>query len=131
MWESPIDVAHKEMEKAIVALAKKLDEGTMKAVFEVGIHVDKEELIKALAYDRDQYNKGYREGHDKGWDEGYNQGCEDAHVHGVNTRAEYDSLFECSVCGWFDDDTYTAMTPTYNYCPGCGAKIDKEAEKNE
>ena len=28
----------------------------------VGFHVDKQELIKALAYDREQYQKGYDDG---------------------------------------------------------------------
>lgn len=33
----------------------------MKAVQSVGFDVNKEELIKALMYDRNQYEKGYRE----------------------------------------------------------------------
>lgn len=28
----------------------------------IGFHINKEELIKALQYDRDQYNKGYKDG---------------------------------------------------------------------
>ena len=40
-------------------------ENCMKAVIEIGISVDKGELIKALEYDRDQYNKGYRAGIDE------------------------------------------------------------------
>lgn len=31
----------------------------MKAVHDVGFDVDKHELMKALAYDREQYKKGY------------------------------------------------------------------------
>ena len=34
----------------------------MKAVQEVGVVVDKDELIKALNYDRQQYQKGYEDG---------------------------------------------------------------------
>lgn len=34
----------------------------LKAVQNVGIVVDKEELLKALKYDRDQYDKGYADG---------------------------------------------------------------------
>ena len=34
----------------------------LKAVKEIGIDVDKEELLKALKYDREQYNKGYADG---------------------------------------------------------------------
>ena len=34
----------------------------MKAIRKVGVNVDKEELIKALQYDRNQYAKGYEDG---------------------------------------------------------------------
>lgn len=44
--------------------------------------------------------------------------------HGRNINAEWPSLFECSVCGWSDDDTTTGDTTVYNYCPNCGAKMD-------
>ena len=47
---------------------------------------------------------------------GYNKACS--------------SLFDCSECGWTDCDTYTGDTTTYNYCPNCGAKMDKEAERD-
>lgn len=51
-------------------------------------------------------------------------------VHGYNKDFDYPSLFECSVCGWFDGDTYTGYTSEYNYCPNCGAKMDGERENN-
>jgi hypothetical protein len=38
------------------------ENGVLKAVHNVGFHVDKEELAKALAYDRGQYDKGYEDG---------------------------------------------------------------------
>lgn len=38
-----------------------MEENVMKAVQNVGIYVDKEELVKALEYDRDQYSKGYED----------------------------------------------------------------------
>ena len=34
----------------------------MKAIRKVGVNVDKDELIKALQYDRNQYTKGYEDG---------------------------------------------------------------------
>ena len=34
----------------------------MEAIRKVGVNVDKEELIKALQYDRNQYTKGYEDG---------------------------------------------------------------------
>lgn len=45
-------------------------------------------------------------------------------VHGRNLAEDTPSRFECSECGWTDWDTYTGDSDTYNYCPGCGAKMD-------
>lgn len=55
MYESPIDVIYSDMET-------KLEDGILKAVQDVGIAVNKQELLKALQYDRDSYRKGYEDG---------------------------------------------------------------------
>ena len=55
MWESPIKVMHKQVKM-------QMEEEILKAVQEVGIVVDKEELMKALKHDREQYKKGYADG---------------------------------------------------------------------
>lgn len=34
----------------------------LKAVQKIGVHVDKEELLKALRYDREQYEQGFEDG---------------------------------------------------------------------
>lgn len=52
MYKSPIDIILGEFEL-------KFEDAICKAVRDVGIVVDKDELIKALKYDRDQYDKGY------------------------------------------------------------------------
>lgn len=52
MYESPIDIIYSAMQT-------KLEGEVYKAVQNVGINVDKDELIKALSYDRQQYEKGY------------------------------------------------------------------------
>lgn len=39
-----------------------MEENVMKAIQNVGIYVDKEELVKALEYDREQYSKGFHDG---------------------------------------------------------------------
>lgn len=55
MYESPINAIMGEMQLAY--------EGEiLKAVRKCNIIVDKEELVKALNYDRDQYKKGYEDG---------------------------------------------------------------------
>jgi hypothetical protein len=59
MYKSPIDVMIADIQHQI---AQQQDEEIYKAVVSVGINVDKDELIRALQYDRDQYNKGYAAG---------------------------------------------------------------------
>lgn len=54
MYKSPIDVIHGEMQM-------QLEGEIFRVVQNVGVCVDKEELLKALAYDRNQYEKGYAE----------------------------------------------------------------------
>ena len=44
--------------------------------------------------------------------------------HGRNLNADYPSLFECSVCGYINDDTESGKPSTFNYCPNCGARMD-------
>lgn len=55
MYDSPIEIIQTQMQM-------QMDEGILKAVQGVVIDVNKEELIKALAYDREQYSKGYKDG---------------------------------------------------------------------
>ena len=59
MWESPVniyetisDMVEKEIEENIIIEIKR----------QLGIDINKEELIKALQYDRNQYDKGYQDG---------------------------------------------------------------------
>lgn len=55
-YESPINLIMGEYRCHI-------EENIFNAVQNVGVDVNKEELIKALAYDRKQYEKGYQEGY--------------------------------------------------------------------
>ena len=59
MYKSPIDILVSDIQHQI---AEQQDEEIYKAVVSVGINVDKEELIRALAYDRHQYMKGHMDG---------------------------------------------------------------------
>lgn len=51
-WESPIKAYMGELQVTI-------ENGIYRAVQQCGFDVDKEELLKALQYDRQQYEKGY------------------------------------------------------------------------
>lgn len=59
MYKSPIEVVVSHVQEMII---QKQEEQTCAAIQKVGIKVDKQELLKALAYDRGQYQKGYTDG---------------------------------------------------------------------
>lgn len=58
-YKSPIGVI---MEDIAQQMAIEFDNNVVKAVQKYAIDVDKEELFRALAYDRNQYNKGFEDG---------------------------------------------------------------------
>lgn len=66
MYKSPIELLYQD---CAINFRDEVDEKVYEAVQKVGIHVDKEELIKALAYDREQYNRGYADGYTDGSEE--------------------------------------------------------------
>ena len=114
MWQSPIHINTLKPEIDI-------DGEIVKAVWRYGVEVDKEELLRALQYDRDQYQKGYADGK------------ADAQKHGYWVGIEYDGyadgcpvyhLWECSCC--HDEFESEGDPPPYDYCPDCGAKMDGE-----
>lgn len=55
MYKSPIEAIYGEVKNAF-------ENGVLTAVQNCDIHVDKNELIRALQYDREQYEKGYADG---------------------------------------------------------------------
>ena len=58
MYELPIQITT-EVQNSIQT---DVDESVYKVIQKYGINVDKEELIRALKYDREQYDKGYADG---------------------------------------------------------------------
>ncbi len=59
MYESPITMMVSEIEHKI---REQQEQQVMEAVQNVGVDVDKDELLRALQYDRDQYEKGFLDG---------------------------------------------------------------------
>ena len=57
-YESPITIMTKLIQDQT---ADRIENGIFKAVQYVGIFVDKEELVRALRYDRNEYEKGYHD----------------------------------------------------------------------
>lgn len=56
MYESPITIVYGDIQ---TEFKKETESLIVNCVQNVGVDVDKDELIKALSYDRDQYDKGY------------------------------------------------------------------------
>lgn len=79
-YESPIQIVCREMQNTF-------DSDVMKAVLNYGISVDKDELIRALQYDRDQYEKGFADG-----------------VH-VNLGEDVVRVVRCKDCKHYNEDS--------------------------
>ena len=66
MYEAPIELSIMQddgvIEKIKMKMAEAQDNYVYECITNVGVNVDKEELIKALQYDREQYEKGYADG---------------------------------------------------------------------
>ena len=117
-YESPISINYIMREQE-----KQIEKDVLKVIASYNINVDADELVKALQYDRNQYEKGYKAGfHDAQqvkhgkweWEPGY-----------VGTTAK------CSVCGLSPMGFYSlpiiqiGRLPEYPFCPKCGAKMDE------
>lgn len=57
-YDSPIEIVKKMQEQYEMDVVNNV----VKCVQSYGINVDKDELLKALKYDRQQYEKGYKDG---------------------------------------------------------------------
>ena len=58
-YKSPIEIITEEMR---IEQVKQLEDNIYKAIQKCNINIDKDELIKALNYDRQQYEKGFSDG---------------------------------------------------------------------
>ena len=58
MYKPPIEIVLKEV---FQKMNEDFENSVLKAVQKVGINVDKEELLKALIYNRGQYDEGYED----------------------------------------------------------------------
>lgn len=59
MYKCPIELITTDI---MAQITKNQEEQVLRAVQGVGVNVDKDELLKALIYDRQQYQKGYQDG---------------------------------------------------------------------
>lgn len=132
MYKSPIEIIEINdiVNEIVDDINGKFDKAVMAEV-KACVNVDKEELIKALNYDRAQYEKGY------------NDGKLEAVVHGhwnkiANNNWGVVDGYQCSACGeecsspdWVidevDEDYVISMM---HYCYNCGAKMDEAQDEN-
>ena len=61
MYDAPIEI-YTMADEIVERMNEAIENEVLEAIFRVGVNVDKEELIKALSYDREQYVKGYADG---------------------------------------------------------------------
>ena len=99
MYESPVNLYTMADE-----IQKRVNDETEQYIYEyvrnICVTVDKDELFKALKYDRDQYAKGYADGK------------RDQQSYWIDT----DGMYACANCGGESG----IMS---NYCPDCGCKM--------
>ena len=63
MYESPIKIIESTIDSFSNAIIKRKDDAIFAEIqSSFGVELDRGELIRALQYDRDQYNKGYADG---------------------------------------------------------------------
>lgn len=112
MYESPITKIYGEIQNEII---KQDEEHLMYSVNQsVGYQVDKDELIKALRYDRDQYRKGYSD-------------CKIDMVDKIKqAREEIDDLDR-----YFDNDLWTDNTDSMFKCSEVLEILDKLIESED
>ena len=87
-------------------------------VRQIAVDVDKDEMIRALNYDRDQYHKGYRDGYNEARNEFRKIGKWIDSKEIDSTRES--STYKCTVCC----ETFKHKSI---FCPNCGALNDMES----
>lgn len=113
MYESPITLINGELQLS-------LENGVYKAVRQTGVVVDKDELIKALKYDRGQYEKGYADAK-----------AERKKGQWINDKG----LYKCTSCGELWTECWASCIPPaqiykeLKYCPTLGAPMEEDGEK--
>ena len=112
-YQSPISIIYQDM---MHKLNESIEQNVFAGIQRYGIEVDKDELIKALQYDRRQYDAGFADGINFR-----------KHGHWIYHDPTDENIYacECSACGEcvcadFEEDA--------DYCMHCGARMDEEPQ---
>ena len=117
MYESPVKISYDDINAKMVQAA----DGQILATIQQLVSVDKDELIRALQYDRGQYEKGYEDGKRDSVRHGEWKTTVSTVLHNNGEQSTYYGC-RCTVCKEDADKSFL-------YCPNCGAKMDgKENE---
>lgn len=131
MYESPIKI----IEDISREVTDAFEAHVYQCVLRYGVEVDKEELVKALSYDRHMYEKGYEDGFADG--KRFAQNASRPKGEWIVTQ---DGMLACSNC--LENPTNRIiingnlvydMTPIrkmMRFCPKCGSYNGGENEKN-
>lgn len=113
MYNPPIGLTLGDLEfQTLRGLRDATERTILQAVQQVEVTVDRDELIAALKYDRDQYAKGYRDGSmsnlvtAKWIEHHFTIECSKCHTEFS------DEVMSCEQYGWF-----------WERCPKCGANM--------
>lgn len=117
-YKSPIELLCDDMMQSVAIKVREHNEMQIMAKVNQVVSIDKEELIKALNYDRHQYEKGYA----------------DAKAEYQRPQGEWifkNGKYRCTACGEKAIYRYSgslAVTQTElltDFCPNCGADMRK------
>lgn len=111
MYESPIEIMMRDIASRIAEQEENAI--TAEVSRQMAINVDKDELKKALAYDRDQYNKGY----------------EDAKRTYERPKGKW-RTHQMGMLLWVECSECHAQVGTIgmNFCPNCGADMREDTD---
>ena len=116
LYESPITLVADQMRTEMEA-------NCVKVVQSYGFDVNAEELAKALAYDRGQYDKGYAAARQK-YERPHGEWIT---IHKQNSFGQDCICFECDKCHKYKMPIYKLMiTEQLDVCPNCGADMRPE-----
>lgn len=129
MYESPVTLYEfpsyvETVNQINDAMDAQKDEQIMNVIRQtIDIKIDRNELMKALQYDRDQYNKGYQDGYEKGKNEAVKVNTEKVNNLIHNIKDTIESTSREGVCTLHVNDLlsiYRALIDIKLVCEGKG-----------
>lgn len=108
-YESPIEI----IPKIQARIEEDFKNNVVRAVQSYGINVNKDELMKALAYDRNQYNKGFT----------------DARLQYARPSGKWIMEDEIYLIRYCSECRTANGIMAFPYCPWCGAEMKKEGDE--